>query len=562
MSATFNRVRAAATCVSLCLLAAACGLTTSESSTTEASAPPSTFAPRTDDAPGVTGGIGATATTTTAEASTTTGAAGSTTTAGAVSVGPVTARADTRWGLAAARPVLGDLAGAIDVTLQGATPNDGENDHAAFDAALSTAAAAGGGTVLVPEGTFLLTDQLRIPSNVSLRGVSRDRSVIEIDLGGQSLDGIEIEGAPGSTWVAVSSSSEVDSTEVELSDVTGIAIGTVIEIERDNDDAAMNTRPEWDVEWGDYSVGELAQVVAVEGNRLTLDRGLAAAYGPATFSRARIIDAVRNAGVSSLTVERLDPQVAATIAMRWATDVWVHDVTLLQAGRSHVGAEMVLRCSVTDSTAAGAHDHGDGGLAYGVSIARHSTGCLVENNTLYDLRHALIIQLGANSNVVAYNHARGSAGYADRQPRADISIHGHWPLQNLFEGNVVDRVVFADWWGPSGPNNVLHRNCVLVSVDVIDGSDDQRIESNLITDGRLAIDADITGTFVSGTRAIDDPAVIVTSPASYYLADTPEFLDRALWPPVQPDADGAPCSLPAAAGSPWADPAVPSDPQP
>ncbi len=67
-------------------------------------------------------------------------------------------------------------AGEFNITGFGATPNDETDDTAAIENALSVCSEAGGGTVLIPAGTFILSRHnsespiLELPPNTTLRG--------------------------------------------------------------------------------------------------------------------------------------------------------------------------------------------------------------------------------------------------------------------------------------------------------------------------------------------------------------------------------------------------------
>lgn len=61
----------------------------------------------------------------------------------------------------------------------GAVGNGVADDRAAIQAALDAAGAAGGGTVYVPEGTFLLSYGVSVPSNVHLKGAGGGRTTLK-----------------------------------------------------------------------------------------------------------------------------------------------------------------------------------------------------------------------------------------------------------------------------------------------------------------------------------------------------------------------------------------------
>ncbi len=395
----------------------------------------------------------------------------------------------------------------------GAVADDGQPDTDAFNAAVAAAgeqARNGTATTIdIPAGRFILNDTLRLQSSVVLRGAGRDATFIDLDLAGSDEEGITMLGSPfgNGEWTNLTSDVARGDKRIEFDGQT-FQPGQVLEIEQDNIDE-MVSRDEWVVEWGQGSSGLVAMVADSGDNLVVLDHGVTDDFSVERNARVRPISAITRAGVESMTIERIDSGYGHIIAMRFGYDLWVNDVETIRASRAHIGIDVVGRCEVTGSNLHGAHDFGDGGRAYGISIARHTTNCLIEDNALWDLRHAMIIQLGASGNVFGYNDARGSAGYEDRQPRADISLHGHWPQANLFEGNVVDRVVFADWWGPVGPTNVFWRGCALDSVSVIESSDDQVIVGSVL--GDLAVEDGIERTLLAGNvvdgEAIDDSIV-------------------------------------------------------
>lgn len=87
---------------------------------------------------------------------------------------------DMKWGLISATIFLAMTLPAIsaefDITKFGATPNDESDDTTAIENALTACADVGGGTVVVPAGTFILSRRnaespiLEVPPNTTLRG--------------------------------------------------------------------------------------------------------------------------------------------------------------------------------------------------------------------------------------------------------------------------------------------------------------------------------------------------------------------------------------------------------
>ena len=140
-------------------------------------------------------------------------------------------------------------------------------------------------------------------------------------------------------------------------------MGDIIEVEQDNIEA-MSSRPEWVVEWGEGSEGELARVAAVTPGVVELSSPLVSTYAADRNARVRPLDAVRNVGIESLYLSRQDTGYGHSIGFRYAADVWVTDVESEVTTRAHVGLDQVLDCSIQDSVFHDADDFGDGGRAW------------------------------------------------------------------------------------------------------------------------------------------------------------------------------------------------------
>jgi hypothetical protein len=200
---------------------------------------------------------------------------------------------------------------------------------------------------------------------------------------------------------------------------------------------------------------------------------------------------------------------------------------------------------VLDSEFRDATDYGGGGHGYGVELVTHTTSALVQNNIFRHLRHSMMVHVGANGNVLGYNYSREPQSEATWVP-VDISVHGHYPFANLFEGNIVQGVGITDFWGPAGPDNLFFRNRFeLAGVTLADASNGQNVVGNEIARGRIASDAtvDPATLIVHGNRVNEamvwDPAIADRDlPESYYLDAKPAFFGAMAWPSTGADRAG------------------------
>lgn len=228
--------------------------------------------------------------------------------------------------------------------------------------------------------------------------------------------------------------------------------------------------------------------------------------------------------------------------MQNVANVWVLRVLSEWAAKSHVYVNTGYRVEVRDSDFRDASDHGGGGHGYGVELILHTTDALVQNNVFRRLRHAMMVHVGASGNVFGYNYSRETRSEASWEP-PDISIHGHYPSANLFEGNVVQEVAVTDFWGPAGPHNLFFRNRVeQFGVSLADASHRQNIVGNELIGSGITRDRTVDaatlivhGNSVNGVVSWDSAIVDRALPDSYYLVAKPDFFGDMAWPSTGSD---------------------------
>ena len=123
--------------------------------------------------------------------------------------------------------------------------------------------------------------------------------------------------------------------------------------------------------------------------------------------------------------------------------------------------------------------------------------------------------------------------------KADISLHGFYPLMNLFEGNVVEYIHSSDWWGPSGPGNTFFRNRATEEKFFIsDNSDYQNVVANEIVDGfdiHSSVDYTLKHSNNYNQGTIDNNSKINLLPNSLYKDNLiPNFCDKFPFPQIGP----------------------------
>jgi len=443
-----------------------------------------------------------------------------------------------RWNLAGLRTAPPTPVQTVSVRDYGAKGDGTTDDTAAFQSALS--AVAKPGVVSIPAGTYRITQTLELTTGVVLRGVDAKTSKLVFNMGGTADPCIDFTTYNSKSWVNLTKDGVLGQNAITVSSASSMAVGNWVEIEQQNDAAKMYTDPEWNQDWAQNVVGQFAIITAISGTTVTLDRPLRIDYTTSLAAHVRVYRMGHDVGIEDLNLSREDtsPDGGDIIHFKYAANCWVRRVESTYTVGSHVYAESSAAIEVSDSTFKYSHEYGDGGRGYGVSLGRHVSDCLVQNNIFETLRHAMIVSQGANGNVYGYNYSSITVCESTEWTPCDISVHGHYPFRNLFEGNVVQEIDITDYWGPAGPANVLLRNVVQrEGIEVMDASNGQVILGNEVQNGGpLTVASGITGTVMAsnillpGTPTAGSGACVTDVPQSLYLASPPSFYANCSWP--------------------------------
>ncbi|HEX9615219.1 MAG TPA: hypothetical protein VGA55_06915 [Bacteroidota bacterium] len=468
--------------------------------------------------------------------------------------------------------------------------NQALNDDAAFAGALEQARAfrrshpSARIALMFPSGVYTFHSGIifdpELDSNLIIRGEGSDRTILNFTQSSGNLFQMSGRG-PQSAPIRLDASvgfAKGSRTIKTESSTNGIAQGDFIELVQSNGpwignyDGGPGTPPE-DV------IGQIVRVRTVGSDRMTLGLfdELRLDYRADLSPRIRLIQLIRNVGIENFRINGVTTSTEdggpSNFSFNYAVNCWLWGIESDNTVSAHVGIGTSSHIEVRGSYFHDATAYGGGGHGYGVSIGGRSTNCLVEDNIFSRLRHAMIISRGANGNVYGYNYSREQLDDNPRFPihyrEADISIHGHYPFANLFEGNQVTYVVADNWWGDNGPYNTLFRNFVEPGDIVLERADHTNVVGNELgledpgqgvdDDGGLTFDAnrdygseegtilDLFGFFGSAdgsvrplthsesTEQVDFYTGGFLNDVSYYLAKQPSFLRGYSWPPFGPE---------------------------
>ncbi len=441
-----------------------------------------------------------------------------------------------------------DVPTTVNVLDYGAVGNGSTDNLNAFNNAL--AAANYGEAVLVPAGDYRINGKLDMPEGVVLRGEcpSNTKLLFSINASTPCIDILTYEYG---TFTPVTGGFGKGSTSITVNDAAGFSIGEYVEIQQENDPVLMYTDPAWNESWAANAVGQLFIVTGKSGNQIELDRPIFYSFNAAMNPEARPIGLINNVGIENLYLERLDASDGPIVQMKNAANCWMRNVESNMTYRAHVYVARSIDCEIRASYFHHSHDYGGGGHGYGVNLTHHATSVLVENNIFEYLRHAMLIQLGATGNVFGYNYSTApfwSNSSTNIPP--DISMHGHFPTMNLFEGNIVQEATYSDYWGPVGPGNTMFRNRVESSnIYVGDHSHHQNVIANELTEGTTTIEVasnvQNTWSHSNNENGLINPTTSASLPASLYYTSSPDFLQNYPFPAFGPDVILGTHSIPA-----------------
>ena len=436
----------------------------------------------------------------------------------------------------------------VDVTSFGAIGDGIADDYVAVTAAISSLSGTQG-VIYFPPGEYKIGSSLNLPDSVILRGASSDSTHLKFDLQGAVGNCINITGSIISAFDTIVAAYR-GTNLISVLDPVPYQPEMYLELLEDN--GSWDTQP---VSWADNSVGQIVKIIQVTpsgvGGAIETQSQIRADYGGSgwgTNARIRIINPAREVGIECLQISRADSVhagVCFNVYFNYAVNCWIRGVESSKSIGSHVEIDASSKITITGSYFHHAYEYdGVSTHGYGITLFNHTGECRVENNIMKHLRHSFSFQAGANGNVNAYNYSfETNRSEAPADYGADISMHGHFPFSNLFEGNIVQNIQLDQTWGPNGPYNTFFRNrAELYGVLMTSGSvesNDQHFVGNEITSTVL-----FTGNYIiAGTGHIQHGNMVkgVLTPAgttplndsSYYLNTAPSFWGTTgAWPSI------------------------------
>jgi hypothetical protein len=343
------------------------------------------------------------------------------------------------------------------LTVHGADPTGQQPSDAALRRALSSL--DGPGLILIPKGDYLFLEPIVLPDSVIIRGERQDESGMpeaRLLLQPGEHHGIQIRGSVVETNVQVAGSAAMGQYDLVLSSEHSLRPGDLLWLRPKNDQELVTSV------WASQSTGQISRIQTVAGNRISLATPLRRDFHSDSLTLLKVTPR-RQVHLQCLSIERLDTtdRQTANVFFDYALDASISGIHSRFGNFSHVTIQRSAQVSIENSYFEEAHGYGSGGRGYGVMLQFTAGECLVHQNNFRRLRHSMILQAGANGNVLAYNYSREPYWTDVSLPEdsaGDLVLHGNYVYQNLMEGNVVQNIVVDASHGVNGPHNTFFRN--------------------------------------------------------------------------------------------------------
>lgn len=406
--------------------------------------------------------------------------------------------------------------------------NTGQNDNSKLLQSIIDAAKSDSQTVVIfDEGIFKFSKTIFLKSYITLEGKGASKTKLIFDNGGtghlfdiscyqkSQFCNLKNDIKKGSDYFFVDSAVLKSNSYCEiLIDGTGKATS----------------------DWALQSIGQIVKVKTTE-NKMAITYGdFKHDFNVKNNLRYRLIEPITNVNFRFFSIERKDKTVNQTnnFNFNYAVNCSVRGVESKNCNMSHIAFSKSYNCTISDCYIHHAFDYGGGGKAYGVELSNTSSSCLIENNIFENLRHSMLLQSGANGNILTGNYSTKpywDEGLFPKNSAGEIVLHGNYPFANLIEQNQVGNIVIDNSHGINGPNNLFFRNrASLWGVLMNSGSGNKtHFIGNEIT-GTLCSFAGDFNFVLSNYRVASDTANNnkINLPQSFYFYEKPKWWSQKL----------------------------------
>jgi hypothetical protein len=333
----------------------------------------------------------------------------------------------------------------------------------ACDSALQQAINAlnGAGEIFVTKGVYLFNQSIILPDSIIIQGevdTSTLKPMVNFKLSpGNNNHGIVINGSEINTNYTISYPLIQGNNKLYVSQPQLFSIGDIIRLKPFDDSLLVNNS------WAYHSTGQIFEIVQIDGDSLILNKPLRRSYSGNNLPVIYKLIPRRQVHIKCIKIERMDSTTtqSSNIYLNYTADCSFSGIESYNCNYAHIDIRNSIRISVENSFFKDGFSYGGDGKAYGIMLQSTSGDCFIHQNNFEHLRHSMILQSGANGNVLAYNYSKNPFWSGTSLPSnsaGDLVFHGNYVYMNLMEGNVVQNIVIDNSHGINGPYNTFYRN--------------------------------------------------------------------------------------------------------
>ncbi len=319
----------------------------------------------------------------------------------------------------------------------------------------------GPGEIFVSKGTYLFEQTIELPDSILIQGEIDSLSVgplVRFKLSpGNNNHGIKITGSEINTNYTITYPLIQGQQKLFVNQPQIFSEGDFIRLVPFDDSLLVNDS------WAYHSTGQILQILQINGDSLLLNKPLRRSYIGNNLPVIYKLIPRNQVHIKCIKIERVDTTTSqsSNIYINCAADCSISGIESYYCNFAHIDIVNSIRISVENSFFKNAFSYGSGGTGYGIMLQSTSGDCFIHQNNFEHLRHSMILQSGANGNVLAYNYSIDPYWTETSLPSnsaGDLVLHGNYVYMNLLESNVVQNIVIDNSHGINGPFNTFFRN--------------------------------------------------------------------------------------------------------